>query len=532
MGDCTLSLEYFQRSIGGNSLVQDYLNDQAPAATFYRGSPSSAETFRAKAKEVSAAFDATQKGASFDLLRPAGPTAEAALARVREGAGFLITTGQQPGLFGGPLYSLYKGLTAIRLAEAAEQALGVPVMAVFWIASEDHDWEEANHSNLLNRDNEVQRISLGERPSEAALPLSSLAVESSLGEAIGNLDELLAPSEFKAGVFENIRQVLDSSTTLPSAFEALLKTLLSDLPIAFVSASDEGLKRASVPTLRSELATSDDSERILNETTAELENADFGTQVAVMPGGVNLFVETEAGRERLYRDGNGGFLTKGSAQQFSAGDLNTILDTDPGRLSPNVLLRPVVESSVFPTLAYVGGPGEIAYFGQLKAFFEHHKIGMPIVVPRASLLLVETKIRKVIEKFGVDIDDLQDIDALITHRAKGDLPSEVRRLLGEWRGTAGRLGGELTKAVVQIDSTLKGSVNNTKNAALSAIQDLEKKIVQGVKKANEISTAQLRKAHTNLWPNGKPQDRILGPVPYVTRYGPGFVDGAYSAIQV
>ena len=213
-------------------------------------------------------------------------------------------------------------------------------------------------------------------------------------------------------------------------------------------------------------------------------------------------------------------------------DVLGLIDDEPHRVSPNVLLRPVVESFVFPTLAYVGGPGELAYFGQLGRLFRRHGVGMPVVVPRASLLAVEKKVARALDRHGLEIDELRNADALLSRVARDQVPERVSGAVAAWRGAVESFAAELAGAVDDIDPVLKGAVAKARNAGLSAVGALEKKIVKAVKRRSEVVGSQIAKVQVNLWPAGKPQDRVLGPMQYLMRYGRDFVSMALREVAV
>jgi bacillithiol biosynthesis cysteine-adding enzyme BshC len=258
----------------------------------------------------------------------------------------------------------------------------------------------------------------------------------------------------------------------------------------------------------------------------------YGVQVPILERGVNLFLEGPAGRDRIYRDGEG-FRLNHAELTLSLEEIRAQAEGDPSVLSPNVLLRPVVESALFPTVSYVAGPGELAYFAQLKEFFRCHGIRMPVIFPRHSVTLVESKVEKVLEKFHLAAEGLdRPHHELAAEIAREEIPSDVRKALGEIRGAIGKGAGALAKATQGIDPTLKGPVTNARNTAFSAFDDAERKILQSVKRQNEIALGQLAKAQQNLFPGGKPQERVLNVFYYLARYGPGLIPALLDEFHV
>jgi bacillithiol biosynthesis cysteine-adding enzyme BshC len=273
-------------------------------------------------------------------------------------------------------------------------------------------------------------------------------------------------------------------------------------------------------------------EGILSRTAAHLEMEGYHTQVPILQDGVNLFFEGPEGRDRLYREGEG-FRLHRAGTRMGLEEVRAAAILEPILLSPNVLLRPVVESSVFPTLSYVGGPGEMAYFGQLKGLFQAHGMEMPIVHPRHSVTLVEGKVGKVLAKFHRSPESLdRPYHELAAEIAMEEVPPEVRAVLGEIRGAMGKGAGALAKAVQAIDPTLKGPVTHARNVSFAAFDDVERKILQALKRENEIALEQLGKAQRHLFPFGKPQERALNVFYYLARYGPELLSGLLDELDV
>jgi bacillithiol biosynthesis cysteine-adding enzyme BshC len=488
--------------------------------------------YRDKAEEVDRRFDADARRRAVAAIRvPEGGDAQRLQRWVEEG-GYVVTTGQQPGLFGGPLYSVYKALTAVRLAQALEVELGRPVLPLFWVASEDHDWDEANHTSIIGMDNELRTPSLNAPDPGVTPALHRIPVGPALDEVREAFLADLPASDFSAPYFELLRRAAPAGATLPGSYSTILEALLGPLGLYFTDAADPALKVASLPLLTAELERCEEMETVLDATAQRLVDAGYDLQVALMEGGVNLFLEGPAGRERLYREG-AGFRLRGSGEQLTRAEVLARAQDDPSVLSPNVLLRPVVESAVFPTLSYVAGPGETAYYGQLADFFEAHGIRMPVVHPRLGVTVVESKIRKVLDKFGLDVAALdRPFHEVAGAIAREEVPEEVRKAMGALRGTVAKGVAELADAVKGIDPTLKGPVQHVRSQAFGALDELEKKVVHALKRENEIALAQLEKAQLHLFPLGKPQERVLNPFYYLTRYGGAFLDAVLARFEV
>ncbi len=516
----------------GSAVVRDYLEGKPEAVSFYRRHYAQPGAFEEKAGEVDGRFDAeARRRAAEALIVPPGADGARLDAFVERG-GYMVTTGQQPGLYGGPLYSIYKGLTAVRLAEALEERLGKPVIPVFWVASDDHDWDEANHTYLIGTDNELRRYELSSPVEDSRPSLHRVELGPEADDVLDEFVSALPPSDFAAEFVALLRDGFGAGGTMPDGFHGLMQHLLGRFGLFFTDAAHPGVKAASKEILLEELPRAEELEGILAETASALQDSGYDLQVPIMSEGVNLFLEGPAGRERLYRDA-AGFRLRTSAEVRTESDVHGAFNADPASLSPNVLFRPVVESCVFPTLSYVGGPGEMAYFAQLGAYFEAHGIEMPIVWPRFAVTAIETKIAKVLKKFDVELQLLQrPFHEVASDFARDEVPEDVKVAIGQLRGAIGSGVSELQKAATAVDPTLKGPVQTLRSQAFAALGEVEKKVTQAVKRESEIALSQIEKAQIHLMPNGKPAERVQSPLYYLARYGGAFLDDLYGRFSV
>ena len=496
-----------------------YARGEANALRWFGADWRDPEAWRERARIVGEAFGREGRQRAVAALRAPTEGVRRALVRVVEEDGFLITTGQQPGLFTGPFYTVHKALTAVALARWVEDVVEAPVVPVFWVASEDHDWAEADHADLIGVDNELHRLQLAPPPRAGELPLHRLPLGPDIEAVVAEIAQLFPQTEFTQSYLDLIRGVWRTGTTLSEAMRATLESLLAPFGMAFVDAGDPGLKAASLAVLDAAARSAEVHERGLVQRAAELSAAGWSVQVPVLEGGVNLFIESEAGRERLYRK-DGAFTLKGSGR-FTLDDLAHRLREDPGTVSPNVLLRPVVEAAALPTLGYVAGPAETAYLAELGPLFASHGVAQPIVFPRFSATMVERKVGKVLEKLGLEIDALaRPMHEIASDLARNDLPEGVTSTLARIRAAIESESTALLEAARAVDPTLKGPMDRARSQALEAFADAERKIVQALKRESETRMQQVEKARLHLFPDGVPQERLINAFYYLVRYGP------------
>jgi len=527
-----LNLELVVAHPDAGPLVSAYLAGDRAVEPFFGRSFRSLSAFEAKASEVDGRFDraARESAVGRVIVPPGGDVAR--LERFVEDGGYMVTTGQQPGLFGGPLYNVTKALSAVRLAEALESRLGKPVLTLFWVSSEDHDWDEACHAEVIGVDNELHRVAVAAPDPRVTPPIHRIRLRNGSAEAVDEFLGYLPRTDFSDEYFALLRDAFGPGRTLAEGFHSTLQHLLGRFGVFFTDAAMPAVKQASLPLLLEELDRGEALELVLRTTATAIERAGYALQVPILDGGVNLFLEGPAGRERIYRE-DGAYRLRTSGERLSREEVRARAENDPSVLSPNVLLRPVIESSLFPSLAYVGGPGEMAYFGELREYFRAHGVEMPVVHPRWAATPIESKIRKVLDKFGLEPDALRrPFHEVAGDIARDEMPAEVRAALGKLRGALGGGLAELKRAVSSVDKTLAGPVQQTGSQAYAALDELEKKVVQAVKREGEIGLSQLEKAQVHLFPLGKPAERVQSPFYYLSRYGGAVLDALYERCEV
>jgi bacillithiol biosynthesis cysteine-adding enzyme BshC len=517
-----LKLRIQVQPLRGSALVEDYLRGAEPAASFFEGRPADLGAFRRKLDETARRFGRAERERAAAALRPTSPRAAERLARFVEEGGAMVTTGQQAGLFTGPLYTIHKVLTAVRLAASLEAELGVVVLPVFWVASEDHDWEEAAEAHVVTAGGEVRRLSVS--PTDARpLPMSEMRFGPDVESAVGEFCKIVGEYGDAGDLIERIREAYRPGATVAGAFREVAEALFAPFGVLVTDAADPALKEASLPILSGELERAAENERAVAERTAELAAAGYATQVTVIEDATNLFYHGEAGRERLLRDGDG-FVAKESGRRFTADEAAAELRAHPGRFSPNVFLRPVVESAVFPTLAYVGGPGETAYFAQVGPLFRSFGIVPPVVFPRFSAVLVPGEADAVLGGLGMAMEELRPpLHEVVQAVARRTLPAPVRERMLALRRAIVEEYAALMEAAHPIDPQLDGALGALRNRSLLDAAAAERKILGHLKRREARLTREVERARNHLYPGGVPQERVLNLFPYLAAYGPSLL---------
>ncbi len=506
-------------------LYADYLalgvdGASSAVARWYGSAPMSGAWMEAGA--AAAVHDA---GALADALQSqavefgAGVAALTNIEKLRAGARAVVT-GQQVGLLGGPLLTLLKAATAVARAAEATQVTQVAHVPVFWLATEDHDLEEVDQVSLPAKDElETLRLGLRGHGGEAGRVLLGDGVEALLDQ----VSELLS----FAPICDLLRECYKPGATLGAAFARLMTKLFAAQGLVVVDAAGRDFHRLGARTLRAAIEDADTLEAALLARTAELEAAGYHAQVLVKSGSSLLFlIDAETGaRQGLRRAGDGAW--KAGTTSYSAADLLGILEETPERVSPNALLRPVFQDTILPTVAYVGGPAEVAYFAQSEVLYQRVLGRVTPVLPRFSATLVEPALSAVMDKDDVSLRDVLEAktkEALAQRLGARAMPIEGKRKLAAAGNAMGAELDALTGYLASMDESLGRSATVSASKMRYQMNRL-RRMAATFEVQKEASLAKHAGAMTlHLLPDGHPQERVLAGVWFAARFGEGLVE--------
>ena len=442
-----------------------------------------------------------------------------------------VVTGQQVGLFSGPLYTIYKALTAIKLADRLSRNGPGKYVPVFWLASDDHDLAEIDHIVLLDKDNRLEEVRCRMPSDELKIPASALVLPPEIADCLCRLADLTQESEFKADIIAALSEAYRPGRGWAEAFARWMTRLFQSRGLIFIDASHPRLKELGGGVFYREITEESAATPPVLAASQRLRDAGYEVQVHLHEGILNIFY-AERERRSVQWDGHA-FEIKDPRETRSKGDLLALAKEKPFLFSPNVLLRPIYQDTLLPTVAYVGGPGEIAYFAQMKGVYEKFDLPMPVIYPRKSLTVVERKIDRILAKYHLDIPDLWGgADGIIRSLGESGVPEPVGRALNLTASHLEQDFESLVRDIAAFEPTLKESAHLARGKMDQQLRFLEKKIVRAAKKRNNIEVGQIRKAGDYLYPNGHLQERVFNIVPYLLKYGPAFVDKLDEAIDL
>ncbi|MBI4467336.1 MAG: bacillithiol biosynthesis cysteine-adding enzyme BshC [Acidobacteria bacterium] len=515
------------------SLFADLLYRFSRVAAFYEYDPFEPASFSAAAREIQHDPEALQRRAAVaEVLAEQNRffggdrKTEENIKRLRSGQALAVVTGQQVGLFGGPAYSVYKALTAIRLAGRLT-ADGLPAVPVFWLASEDHDFAEVNHCFLLDSGHQWREL---RDPSiqPGNTPVGRIVFDPSI-EALRDQLVRLWPAEASAEA-EDLLAGYAQDATYAQAFGRLFQRLFAGQGLVVLDPLHPALHALSRPVLRRALEEAARLYALVRGRDRELSKGGYDVQVRLRENATLLFLMANGRRLPLRRRGREFVVEERDGRSLA--ELLDELEAAPERFSGNVLLRPVVQDWLLPTVAYVAGPNEAAYFGQASVLYKELLGRMPVIFPRASLTLVEPKVRRLLEKYGLELTDFFHGEAPVRARlAERHLPAGLQRRLQGGEARLEQMLAETTGELKKLDPTLAGAAATSRRKMLYQFGKLRRQAARAQAERKAIIGRHLEVLIHSLYPERGLQERRLNFLSIVARQGPDVVERLFEQVN-
>ncbi|WP_424768280.1 bacillithiol biosynthesis cysteine-adding enzyme BshC [Paenibacillus sp. sgz302251] len=455
----------------------------------------------------------------------------ASIAAIAEGAPVVIG-GQQAGLWTGPLLVIHKAVSIISAAKSASEQLGKTVVPVFWVAGEDHDWDEANHAYVMTAEQELRKLSAarpeGTRTSVSRTMITSEAWEQLLSE----LEQSLPHSEFKPQLLEELHRMSLKASSLSDMFAMLLSHLFGKQGLVLLDADDKAVRQLEAPMFRRIIERNDELEQAYMTSAERIKELGYSLQADVTPGSANLFLfQAASGDERtLLHKQDGLFQDRKGKLSLTLEKLLQIADEQPQQLSNNVLTRPLMQDYLFPVLATVLGPGEIAYWALTGEAFQVLGMEMPIIVPRMSYTLIEGTIAKNMDKYELSFEDIME---RFEQRKEQWLKDQDSLSIEEQFAVARDAFEKSYKPLLELAASIQPGLSKLGDTNLQKIVEqinyMSSKTVDAYNKQFEASTRQLDRIYLSIKPLGKPQERVLNMTAYWNRYNLAWLEKLLEA---
>lgn len=497
-------------------LYRGYINRSPKVMKYFSGHPFTDQDVREQAGKFRFSGDRNRSVdvlLSFNRQFGSGSQVAAQLERLRDPDSLAVVTGQQLTLYGGPLFTVYKTITTLLYARRWENLLQRPVIPVFWMADEDHDFPEASELGLLVNDT-FEQLSL---QNGSGLPVG----RETLGETYSRFEksffERLPESDFSNDIHKLLTRHYREGATFRTAFGGLLLDLFEKHGLILAGSDDPSIKSLISRPLQAAAENPEGLSEALESQSIALEHAGFNRQALVQPS--NLFyIDPQGNRQKLDLDGD--TWSNGNGKAWNRDEFSRAVEANPEQFSPNVFLRPMLQDQLLPTLAYVCGPGELAYYAQMKEAYQWAGQQMPMLLPRISGTLVEPAVERVMKKLPFEFEEygdrIEDLEKAFLTRS---VPEGGEDYFAIWRRESTRLAEDAKRKAKEIDPTLEASADKVETRIQQQIDRLQQKVTRAIKRRESTQIQRIHRVRENLFPGGKLQERQLSFVYYMNRYG-------------
>ncbi len=522
---------------GFSNLFLDYISEFENVSKYYKRNVHSAGEYPALF-EILAKKERTVNSITADIIKkqyagysPSKKTLHN-IELLKAGSTIAVVTGQQLGIFGGPLYTIYKTITAIKLcAQLKEKYEEYNFVPVFWLESEDHDFDEVSGTTILGRENQIVELKYNDGLEEEINrgPVSKNVFNDNFDEVLNNLKENLRDTEFKKQVLEYIETIYHRDATFSSSFFGLMFGIFDEYGLVILDPSDKEIKELLKPVFKQELSNFREHTNILVERSAELDDL-YHAQVKVKP--INLFM-IEENERLLIEPYENDYRLKGKRKKFTREEIMNLAETNPEKFSPNVLLRPICQDYLLPTAFYVAGPGEISYFAQLMPLYDLFKVNAPFIYPRASATIIEKGVKNIFDKFGLAFIDFLFEDNAVFSKVMDTISDvKIESVFSEANKNIELTFDNIRAYLFNIDKTLVELANKTQERVFQSVDQLKAKSADAEKKKHDTVFRQLAKVSNILFPNQTLQEREINFIYFVNKYGFDFLKDLFNELSV
>lgn len=454
------------------------------------------------------------------------------LLALKEKNTLAVVTGQQLGILGGPLYTFYKIITAVKLCENLNERYDdYNFVPVFWLEGDDHDFEEVKSINIIDENNNLKKISYEDEvpEDENKGSVGFLRLNPDINRFFNELNEELRDTEYKDEIISKIKSFYSEGRTFKDAFRDLLFWIFDSYGLLIFDPQDPEIKQLLKPVFKKEISDFRiHSEKLVN-ISAILED-EYHAQVKVRP--INMFYHTDEGRY-LIEPVENEFRLKRKRKKFTFDELQDLIEKEPARFSPNVLLRPICQDYLLPTAFYIGGPSEISYFAQVTPLYDIYKVEAPIIYPRSSATLIEKNIDSLLGKYDLSMEDIfTESDKLKTRVIEIISPSSLDDIFNETSNEIELIYDRMKERLFEFDKTIADASTKYRQKTTHYLDELKGKAIDAQKKKHEVTLRQVDKLSTALFPNSNLQERELNFIYFAYRYGMEFISKIYDELSI
>jgi bacillithiol biosynthesis cysteine-adding enzyme BshC len=452
---------------------------------------------------------------------------------LRDAECLAVVSGQQAGLFTGPLYTIYKALSAVKLAGCLRQR-NTKAVPVFWIATEDHDFQEVAKAKFIGRDCRLASVEVPQELHPEGYPVGQVRLDGSIESIVTKSIELLPISEFTDDLEALLRDTWKPGRGYGEAFACMMTALLGHHGLIFLNPLDPKLKKLSAPLYANAAAKAQEIANAIEARSRELEKAGYHAQVLASSSSFPLFFHDDSGaRHALTRTEEGKYKAKDLEPEYTSEQLAQWAASEPERFSPNVTLRAVVQDYLLPTISYYGGAAEIAYFAQTAEVYRVLERPATPILARSSLTMIERHTSRVLERYGLTLEDLfAGPENVLTRVVEEHLGADTAQTFSETESSVNQELDRLKDKLRSIDPTLADALETGRRKINYQLEGLRSRFHRAQMARDEALQRQLERAFDQLYPNKELQERHINITSLLARHGRYVIDWIYNAINL
>ena len=517
-----------------SALLTDYLYHYDRVGHFYNGSPHDPQSYQSVASQLSqTSFARPQIAEILERQNRNFGCSEATLAKIeqlKDSKTFAVVTGQQVGLFSGPAFTLYKALTTVRLAQSLTEQ-GIACVPIFWLATEDHDLQEVAQGTVFDDDyNLVELRDSGNRPSPRS-SVSEVRHTAEISAALDQLESVLPEGESRTRLLRDLRESYVPGATWGESFARFMSRLFGRWGVILLDPWDESVHRLSSTVYDQAIGNAAGLRAGVLESSHALVQHGYHAQVHVTEDSTLVFVTRQGDRLPLHQRG-GRFLLDGN-EEISRSKLHSLLADHPLDFSPNVLLRPLIQDSLLPTLTYVAGPSELAYLGQAKSLYKAFGRPQPVIFPRAAFTLIDARSDRLMEKYHLGIQDVwQGEEHLSRKVAATGFAEGWSEHFDESERELDQLLERLKTDIEKLDPTLLDTLQHAREKMKYQMERLRGKLTRAALSRSDLLVRHVQSLSRSLMPHKDLQERRVGGAYFLGRAGYELLDRLLTQIQV
>ncbi len=528
------SLE-FSTNLGFSGLFIDYIRNYSGVKDFFSGDPRKKNTWKTHFDKLdSEEYSRPQlkgilekqnkKFVNQKLLKKL-------LSKLDDPRSAVVITGQQTGLFLGPLYTVYKAVSAVKLAAKLEVEYGRPVVPLFWMEIDDHDFDEVRRFYLLSQKGELKKFDYSDEFEDIAIPIKDRTISSQITGLMDEIAGLFSPTDNVQGALESLRSIYVPGMTFSDVFIRYFRNSFPELPLLFVNPGDGDIKRLAKPFYEKVLLRHKQVKQALLKQSKSLQNKAYRTQVEVNPGNLHLFIIKDKERRRL--EMSDVFNKDQLSTEKQHDRVKDFVDDVVESLSPDVLLRPLLQDFLFPTAAYVAGPSEICYLAQLKKLYADLQIVMPVIYPRWSGTVIDEKTNNFLRSKDISLQRFLEgeLDDIFNEIVRNSTQSKYEE---EFESISAAVAGNLEilkDSAKELDKTLVNLVDQSENKIQYQLNKIYNRFRNSLQAVNKVTVDRSKRAGNILKPQNRLQERVFPVTNFLLRYGnefPRFIEDSIT----